>query len=45
MVVGVAYWVPDGAHGGDAAGRMVGSFLDALAGDPDLMGRYMQGVR
>ena len=38
----VIYWVPDGVHGGDAAARMVGDLLQAVAADTELQARYLR---
>jgi penicillin-binding protein 2 len=38
----VIYWVRDQVHGGDAAGQMVGSLLEAMSLDPLLDARYLQ---
>ncbi len=37
----VIYWVPDKVHGGDAAGRLVGEFLDGVHAAPELDARYL----
>lgn len=36
----VVYWVPDGSHGGDAAGQIVVDFLRDLEADRTLRARY-----
>ncbi|MCA8949025.1 MAG: hypothetical protein KDE27_05950, partial [Planctomycetes bacterium] len=37
----VVYWVPNGEHGADAAGTVVGELLERLDADPELQHRYI----
>lgn len=37
----VIYWVPDGVHGGEAAGGFAAALLEAIRADPELHARYL----
>ncbi|MEC7585110.1 MAG: penicillin-binding transpeptidase domain-containing protein [Planctomycetota bacterium] len=39
----VVYAVPEGVHGADAAGQLVGDVLERVAADPQLAARYLPG--
>jgi penicillin-binding protein 2 len=41
-ICAVIYWVPDGVHGAEAAGGLVGDLLAAVRADAELFGRYLQ---